>query len=495
MARKLVRRLVADLGRNGAHQAVDAMLARLSVLERAALAVHWPLWARSKQLAPNDDWRTWGFLTGRGFGKTLAIAHHIDDEVFTGRASLIGLAAQDEENSIAVQVLGPAGLQAVARPWFRPRWETGAKQLVWPNGARAIVRTPESPGKIRGLEYQLSWLSELQSWPRMKRDEAFSNFRISTRIGYGRILWDATPKRRHPILRQLLAEHEGNPRSHRIVRGSMYENADELGPGYIEDQESRLAGTRRGREEMLGEMLDDSEGALIEEDWIDNHRRPLPPVLERKVIGVDPSVTERQGSDKTGIIVGGRGADKQIYVIANRSGIYAAHRWADIVLDEYEKGCDLVVVETNKGGNLLVQNLRAAAKERGLQVIVVEEKWVPRRQAGIVFVREIYSKGTKEDRAEPTATAYKAGRVSHVEGGEGLDDLEDVITTWEPEVGARSPDELDALVQVVTELDELARLAPNPKADFRGFRKMREELSKPRQKPSRFVPRDGGGRI
>ena len=381
---------------------------------------------------------------------------------------LVGLAAQDESNAIALQVLGPAGLIATAKPWFRPRWEATAMQLVWPNGARAYVRTPEVPGKIRGLEYHLSWICEIQSWPPATRDEAYSNFVLSSRVGYGRICWDATPKKRHPILRKLLAQSASDPRKHVIVRGATRENVANLGVGYVEDLQAEYAGTSRGREELEGEMLEESEGALVRQAWIDAARRPAPDAIKRRAIGIDPAVTNRAGNDRTGIVDAALALDDQLLVLGDYSGRHSADAWAGIVLDRYVQGaCDCVVVETNKGGDLVTQNLRAHAGRRGLSVVVLGRDEPARVTHGVVYVREVHARGAKEDRAQPLATAYERGRVSHVIGAD-LADLEDTITTWEPTPGIRSPDSLDALVHVGTELLGLLSNFGDPKAVFAG---------------------------
>src|SRR5262245_9251956 len=90
----LAERLVESLGKDLAHRSVDVALSKFTIVELAALASHWPFWARPKQLPPPGSWRTWGFLAGRGFGKTLAISKFVNDEVQAGSAMLVGLAAQ-----------------------------------------------------------------------------------------------------------------------------------------------------------------------------------------------------------------------------------------------------------------------------------------------------------------------------------------------------------------------------------------------------------------
>jgi phage terminase large subunit-like protein len=211
-------------GKETAPIVARAVWRQLSVVERAALYWNWRFWAREKQLPPAGDWKTWGFLTGRRFGKTAAVSSFINDEVEAGRATLIGLIAQDEQSAIDIQVEGPSGLIATAMPRRRPRWSASDLQLTWPNGARAYVRTPESPGKIRGVDFNLFWASELQSWPRSTMEEALANVLISTSVGFARIVWDATAKRRHPLLLTMLAKHEADPERNVVVRGTTQEN-------------------------------------------------------------------------------------------------------------------------------------------------------------------------------------------------------------------------------------------------------------------------------
>jgi len=315
--------LFRPLGREVALKAILDTWRQLSVLERAAIAYDWPFWARPKQMPPAGEWRTWGFLTGRRFGKTRAISACINAEIAAGRVKEVGLAAQDEISSIDIQVRGPSGLIATAPYNNRPRYEASSLQLVWPNGAIAHIRTPEVPGKIRGIDYDLCWISELQSWPNATREEAFANFFLSTSSRDARIVWDSTPKRRHPLLKQLLARHEADPTKHFIVRGTTHENAANLSSEYVADVERQFGGTMRGREELLGEMLEDSENALVKQSWIDGARRPKPARFVRRVIGVDPAVSDRKGSDTTGIVDAGLGDDGQAYVLGDASGKHA----------------------------------------------------------------------------------------------------------------------------------------------------------------------------
>lgn len=473
---RLVRGLVDELGEEQARCAVRGLCASFSPLEQAALVAHWPLWARPKQLAPTTIWKSWGFLCGRGFGKTLAASKYVNAEVHAGRARLICVVAQDEASAVAIQVLGPSGLIATAPPLAKPYWEASSLRLIWPNGAIAYVRTPEVPGKIRGLEYQLAWTTELQSWPVALREEAFDNVVISTRLGYARHIWDATPKKGHPILRQLLQQAERHPADHVVVRGTTYENAANLGDGYIDNLDRKFGGTARGREELLGEMLEDAEGAVFKSSWI---RRRAPGRTSYRVVSVDPAVSDRKGSDTTGIVTAALlEEDDTVLVERDESGRLPVERWGAMVLDRYEKDeCDLLLAETNKGGRLVAQMLRTLATERGLTVVVIGKEDRPRRIRGTVFVREIYAQGQKAERAEPVATAYEKRRVFHADGAD-LEALETTMTTWEPRPNADSPGNLDAMVHAVVELLGLREPTVDAREAFRGTLDMARRLSR-----------------
>lgn len=495
----ILAELIEQHGLARTHEIIDETLSGLSVVELAAHDFDWSaLWARPKQIPPSNDWESDGHLSGRGSGKTVGLSHFVNDEVEEGRARLLCLIAQDEDSSIKLHVTGPSGLIATSKPWFRPEWHASALELTWPNGATAYVRTPEVPRKIRGLEYDLAWASELQSWPEATMDEAWMNVLISTRLGLARVLWDATAKRRHPLLTKLVKEGEDDPSKHVVVRGSTYENCLNLGRGYIEKIERKYGGTRQGEEELFARMFDDAEGATAKAAWIQKARRPRPDKYVRRALAVDVAVTARAGSDLSGIVLGGLGVDGQGYVLADFSGKHSPEEWATIVLDEYVRHkCDCVVVETNKGGDLVAQNLRAAADARKLSVIVLGKEEKPRHVAGVVYIREVYARGEKADRAKPLSTAYERGRVSHVET---FTELEELLTTWIPTPGKRSPDRLDATVHLMVELLGLNDEDVDPKQGFQGIGAVAAAIVKPagpakRSNVSRLLGWSGGGRI
>ena len=79
--------------------------------------------ARPTQRPPEGDWRVWGYVAGRGRGKTRAGAEWIQRRVADGTMKLGCLIAPTANDIRDVMVEGPSGLLNVAPPWLRPRFE------------------------------------------------------------------------------------------------------------------------------------------------------------------------------------------------------------------------------------------------------------------------------------------------------------------------------------------------------------------------------------
>jgi phage terminase large subunit-like protein len=446
----------------------------VDVRELAGLAHAWDVWARPKQVPPDTSWRSFGFITGRGFGKTRALCEFVIGEVMAARAGHIGYAAQKLDVAEDAMTHGPDGLVTLSPPWFKPTMQKG--HVVWPNGAEAIPFTPEVPDGPRNYSHDLLWLAEMSSWPASTRDEFFSNMRYGLRKGLGRMVFDTTPKARNPLVRYLIERSSRDPVRHILVRGTTYENQQNLTVDFAAELEADYGGTQKGREELLGEFLDDADGALFKSAWIEAHRRDLPPTLKRRVISVDPAISTKRGTDATGIVDCGLGPDDQGFVIADHTDRLTASAWAQIVVGLYLDGrCDCVVVERNRGGELVAEVLRGHAGNRGVRVEVVGPDAVTRHVSGTIYVKEVHARRSKEVRAEPVATAMERGRVSFVRGAD-LADLEDLLTTWVPGQG-ESPNALDAMVHGLSELLDLGREQPK-RSDTVGAAKLQALITK-----------------
>ena len=205
-------------------------------------------------------------------------------------------------------------------------------------------------------------------------------------------------------------------------------NAANLPAGYLEETLANLPELQRKRF-MLGEFLDDLEGALWNAKLLAGCRADNLPVMERIVIGVDPAVTSGQNSDTTGIIAAGRGTDGVIYILQDASIRAKPQVWGKRVVDLYhELHADRVVGEVNNGGDLVEELLRSF------------DDTLP--------FRAVRASRGKTARAEPVAALYEQQKVRH----HGIfPELEEEMCSFLPG-SPFSPDRMDAMVWAVTEL-------------------------------------------
>jgi len=388
-------------------------------LERAMkAAAAWSSIARPEQLPPSGDWRTWLILAGRGWGKTLTGAQTIAAWVREGSARRIAVVAPTLAD---VRDLAMRALRAAAGPAVQYT-ESQHFCLRWPNGAEAMGFSAEDPDSLRGYQFDTAWCDEVGAW---HYPDAFDQLAFGLRIGAARQIVTTTPR---PV--RLIRELFVDPRTV-VTRGRTLDNAANLAPDAVRHLLARYEGTRLGRQELEGELLDDVPGALWTRDRIDELRVRVAPELVRIVVAIDPAVTSDETADETGIVVVGRGADGQSYLLADLSGRLSPDGWARRAVDAFRTWqADRIVAEVNNGGDLVETTLRTVDP--------------------LIPYRAVHAARGKRTRAEPVAALYEQGRVHHVGP---FPDLEDQLCAALPEGGGGPDDRLDALVYGITELD------------------------------------------
>lgn len=340
----------------------------------------------------------------------------------SGRYLRIALVARTAADVRDVLVEGQSGILAVSPDDERPTWEPSRRRLTWRSGAIATTYSAEEPDQLRGPQHDAALADEVAAW---SRPDAWDQLQMGLRLGTDPRVVVATTPRPTPLIRSLLAA-PGTV----VTRGATRDNVANLAPGVVADLERRYAGTRLGRQELDGEILDDSAGALWRWQWIDAARVARAPDLRRVVVAIDPAASSHDDSDETGIVVAGVGHDGRAYVLADASGRYRPEEWARTALALYrEHKADAIVAEANNGGEMVAATLRV--HDRGANV------------------RTVHATRGKATRAEPVAALYEQARVSHVGA---LARLEDQLTTWDPATSRTSPDRLDALVWALTEV-------------------------------------------
>ena len=384
--------------------------------------------ARVDQRPPRwkDDWLTLLMRGGRGSGKTRT-GSEITNRVskIVRRMTLIGATGPDFR---ATMIEGDSGILATARPGERPVWEPSKKQLTWPNGCIAQGYSAEEPDRLRGQNSGYIWADEPAHWDFVS--ECWDNMLFGLRKGdFPKIIATSTPK---PTkwMKALAADPFTIDR---VV--SSYANLSNLSPVYKRTVLDPKEGTRIGRQELHGEILEDVEGALW--NWELFHWVDEAPHMVRIVVSVDPAGTANKRSDETGIIVLGVGDDRKLYVLADYTDKFSPAGWGKKAYDAADRfAADAIVYEKNYGGEMVEHVLKQEAE---------------RRSGATARLIPVTSRRGKDIRAEPIVALYEQVRVFHVGKRGDLQKLEDEQTTWVPGEGS-SPNRVDALVHGATEL-------------------------------------------
>jgi phage terminase large subunit-like protein len=329
---------------------------------------------------------------------------------------------------------GVSGLLAIHPRGERPSFEPTRRRLVWPNGAIAQGFSAEDPEALRGPQFAAAWADELGKW--RHAEDTFAMLQLGLRLGtQPRALVTTTP-RPIPLLKRLLEDP-----ATAVSRAATRANAANLAPGFLGRVMQLYGGTRLGRQELDGELIEDVPDALWTRAAVEAARVREAPEISRIVVAVDPPAGGAKRSDACGIVAVGLGADGFAYVLADetvpgpRPEIWAAKAVA--LARRLE--ADALVAEVNQGGEMVRSVIREV--DAGVPVVAVRAtrgKWL---------------------RAEPVAALYEQGKVKHA----GVfPALEDEMTDFAVEglSSGRSPDRLDAMVWAVTALTFGARGEP-----------------------------------
>ncbi|MDQ0395187.1 DNA-packaging protein [Labrys monachus] len=394
----------------------------------------WRMKARPEQIAPPGDWAVWALVAGRGFGKTRTGAEWVQEQVLMGAATRIALVAPTAADARDVMVEGESGLLAIAPKGMRPEYEPSRRRLTWPNGVIATTYSADEPERLRGPQFDAAWCDEVGSWRYLA---AWDMLQFGLRLGdRPRAVVTTTPKPNR-LLRELM-KRAGEDVV--ITRGKTRDNAANLAAGFMKVITDRYAGTRLGRQELDGELLDDVPNCLWPFEVLERCRVDKTPQLIRVVVAVDPSGSNGEdGGDAQGIVVAGKGDDGKAYILADRTVKLSPDGWGKAVIaafDQYK--ADKIVVEKNYGGEMCQHVIQTARKSAPIKLITA-------------------TRG-KAVRAEPVAALYEQGKVHHVVPIGSFDnplaDLEEEmrLTNTSGYQGPGSPNRMDALVWALTEL-------------------------------------------
>lgn len=341
---------------------------------------------------------------GRGAGKTRLGAEWVNalvrglppfalDGQRYGRIALIGETLADVRE---VMIDGVSGIVAVARQG-RPEFEATRRRLVWPSGAVAQMFSAEDPESLRGPQFDAAWCDELAKWKNAQA--CFDMLQFCMRVGPRPMQLITTTPRPTKLVKRLLTDGV-----FAVTRLRTQANERNLAGGFVAALKRRYEGTRLGRQELGGELIEEREDALWSRAMLEAAALDDCPELGRIVVAVDPPASAKKSSDACGIVAAGLDGDGIVVVLADATLNAARPQdWAGAAVALYHRlEADCLVAEVNQGGDMVSAVIRAA------------DASVP--------VKPVRARRGKWIRAEPVAMLYQQGRVRHAGRFAALED-------------------------------------------------------------------------
>jgi len=376
-------------------------VSKLNDEEIQSLYYNWEFWARKDQIEPPQLGKKgvfiWFIKAGRGYGKTRTLAEWVIEKVQNQgyrHVSLVG-AASDEVRSIMIE--GEAGIMACSPHWFYPDYEPSKKRITWPNGAVANIYYGSEPDKSRGAQSDLIWCDEIAKWK--YPEKTFDNLMFGLRLGKNPLCGVSSTPRPTKFIKSLIARKDVI-----VTQGSSYDNVDNLSEIFTNSIIIKYKGTRLGRQEIEGLVLDDNPNALWTRKDIDDSRITERPDCYKVVVAIDPQASDNAESSETGIVVVGEGKAlpdmpfpklPHYYIFEDLTISGSPKKWASAGITGYNKyQADKIIAEKNNGGDMVKSTINNV------------DDTVP--------VSLVWASRGKYIRAEPVSALSEQGRIHHI---------------------------------------------------------------------------------
>jgi len=426
-------------GEAALHENLKRLFEKLPGRKLEKLKTDFGLYALRHQKAPalaagGAPWRTWLILGGRGAGKTRAGAEWVRHVACHDAQARIALVGETEHDVRAVMVEGVSGLLGVHPTWERPTWQPSLRRLEWQNGAVAEIFSAENYESLRGPQFTAAWCDELAKW--RQAEATFDMLQFGLRLGERPRQVITTTPRPIALLKTIMADPATV-----LTRAGTVANALNLSASFVEQVFTRYKGTRLGRQELDGEIVEERADALWTRAGLESCRVAAAPELTRIVVAIDPPASSKRGADACGIVAAGRASDGTVYVIEDASIAGATPQgWASRAIALWRKyEADALIAEINQGGEMVSAVLKSI-------------------DSGVPVTTTRATRG-KYHRAEPVSQLYEQGRVKHAGNFPSLED-EMCDFGLDGLSSGHSPDRLDAMVWAVAGLTFAARPEP-----------------------------------
>lgn len=267
----------------------------------------WVSVARQKQVLPVDGWNLGLALSGRGFGKTKMGAAWVRRCVGLYPGCVVHVVAPTYSDLRGVIFGGLSGLVASLPAAMIRTINHSLFEIHLVNGSVIKGFSAEAPDRLRGPQCHFLWGDELAAWGHTA-EEMLVNIDMSTRLVY-RLHPRGTTGRDRLIQPQRFYTSTPKPlqwlkkmterRNVLLVHGSTLENRANLAAGFIAELE-QYRGTAIYKQEVLGQLIDIGEAAIIRRSWLRiwPKNRPIP-YLEFVFASFDTALTEKTFDKKT----------------------------------------------------------------------------------------------------------------------------------------------------------------------------------------------------
>lgn len=255
----------------------------------------WVDTARTEQLPPEDDWAECGYVAGRGWGKTRVGAEWLGRVTYEQGSVMLpsAVVAPTQNDARFTCFEGVTGLLNVIPPELVTNYNSSDITMTLVNGATIRGFSAEKPARLRGPQFQFIWCDELAAW--QDAETTWDMAKMGLRLGpHPKVLWTTTP-RPTEIVRKLTAKRERRV----IISGTTFDNRANLPEDFFTEL-TQYDGTKIGRQELYGEIIDPEEAGIIKRSWFRlwPANKPLPE-FTYIVMSLDTAYTEKT-LDKAG---------------------------------------------------------------------------------------------------------------------------------------------------------------------------------------------------
>lgn len=325
-------------------------LSALPIEDLAALVARetWLKTARRKQLLPAGDWNTCVWIAGRFFGKTRSLVEPMWWEAYRVPGIRIHALSPTLGDVRRTMFEGDSGFLAKTPPELIKGYNKTDKEIHFKNGSMvAGFACVEEADRLRGPQSHHLLFDEAAA-----ADRPAGNLEAAWQVaalGCRLPLPDGSPSRKLiattprpiPFLKRLI-KRPGVV----VIHGTSYENFDHINKA-AQEEVSVYAGTAYGRQEILGEFIDDEgDSAILKRPWVrlwpfnpaTGLHKPLP-VFSYIIESYDTAASEhnfdakKQETDPTASIVLGVFNVAKTFTEAERKRYRIRSKYAAVLLD------------------------------------------------------------------------------------------------------------------------------------------------------------------